>query len=164
VKVIDFVERLLDEQKRQSILINEIPPLRTPKDLPTAYIFDLDGVLCHIHRSPWDWTKIYTDTPIYSGIGLIDRLFETSRVFILTSRDEDSRLETEKWLKSNGVKYHELLMRNNDNAHSEVKKQLYQDHVEGKYNVLGIFEDRNSAVNMWRAEGLPAYQFGNGEW
>lgn len=35
-----------------------------------------------------------------------------------------------------------------------IKKELYEQHIKGKYNVLFVIDDRKKVVDMWRNEGL----------
>ena len=37
---------------------------------------------------------------------------------------------------------------------SIVKKELYEEHIKNRYEVLCVFDDRNQVVDMWREEGL----------
>ncbi|MGH7203736.1 MAG: AAA family ATPase, partial [Candidatus Levyibacteriota bacterium] len=45
-----------------------------------------------------------------------------------------------------------------------VKKELYETHISGKYEVLFVLDDRDQVVEMWRKDlGLPCFQvdYGN---
>ena len=47
---------------------------------------------------------------------------------------------------------------------SEVKKDVYEKEIKGRYNILFILEDRDRVVRMYREElGLPVWQvrYGN---
>lgn len=39
-----------------------------------------------------------------------------------------------------------------------VKKELYDNHIKGKYNVKYVFDDRSRVIDMWRKEGLRCLQ------
>ncbi len=60
----------------------------------------------------------------------------------------------------------ELYMRANKDQRSDfiVKKELYDAHIKGKYNVVAVFDDRPSVCNgLWRPLGLPLFQVGDGD-
>ena len=45
----------------------------------------------------------------------------------------------------------------------EVKKEIYEKNIEGKYHVIGVFDDRNRVVSMWREKlGLVCFQVSEG--
>ncbi len=45
---------------------------------------------------------------------------------------------------------------------SIVKRELFETHIRGSYNVHTVFDDRDSVVRMWRRIGLPAWQVAEG--
>ncbi len=45
----------------------------------------------------------------------------------------------------------------------DVKKEIYNENIKNKFNVLYVFDDRNSVVNIWRNEGLTCLQVANGD-
>ena len=80
--------------------------------LPTGiknYLIDIDGTICDDipNEEPERMltAKLYPD-----ALETLNRWFEEGHVMFFTSRTEDHRAVTEKWLKSNGFKYHSLLM------------------------------------------------------
>ena len=44
-----------------------------------------------------------------------------------------------------------------------VKREIYDNWIKDKYNVLAVFDDRNQCVDMWRGLGLTCLQvdYGN---
>lgn len=73
--------------------------------------------------------------------------------------------ETEKWLADNYIVYDQLVMRKADDQTKDsiIKQDFYNKYIKGKFNVLGIFDDRNQVVEMWRSLGLPCYQVAEGD-
>ena len=65
----------------------------------------------------------------------------------------------------NGVKFIDLLMRkdNDDRKDSIVKKEIYDNEILGKYNVLFVLDDRDQVVKLWRSLGLVCLQVANGD-
>lgn len=133
--------------------------------LPDCFIFDIDGTLAHMNgRSPYDYDKVHTDVvnPYVAGLYRLFLRFkgDGNNLIVLSGRDSDCRDVTEQWLKDQGFEYDALYMRPEGDKRKDsiVKKELYEAHIKGKYNVLGVFDDRNQVVDMWRAQGLTCFQ------
>lgn len=158
------------DQKRKMYIYKD-PLLIT--GLPKIVIFDLDGTLAHANgkRDYFDWYKCDRDD--------LDRVvYETylmhknagDRIFIITGRSEEARPSTEEWLDFYGIAYEQLLMRKKEHngkpdfrKDNIVKKEIYNDHIKGKFNVQVIYDDRQQVVNMWRSLGLKVYQVSKGD-
>lgn len=152
----------------------EPAPEYDPK-LPDAYIFDLDGTLAikHPSRDIYDASKAHLD---YVNTPVADVLFELTdcpsgaggavRIYC-TGRHEQDRAATEQWLETHfafdPIEGDLLLMRQSrGRADWKEKLDLYNEHIRGQYNVLGIWDDRNQVVEMWRSLGLQCYQVAPG--
>ena len=44
-----------------------------------------------------------------------------------------------------------------------MKEQLYRQHMEGKYNIKFVWDDRQLVVDMWRGLGLTVFQVDEGD-
>jgi hypothetical protein len=44
-----------------------------------------------------------------------------------------------------------------------MKEQLYRQHMEGKYNIKFVLDDRQLVVDMWRGLGLTVFQVDEGD-
>lgn len=136
------------------------------RGLPHAIICDIDGTLAHMKdRSPYDWSKVGSDTIEDVVADLIDN-YTGDEVLLVSGRDSVCRDITIKWLEDHNVEYDELLMRPEGNTEKDtiVKRKLYEDHIKGKYNVDFVLDDRNSVVRMWRDElGLKVLQVADGD-
>lgn len=87
------------------------------------------------------------------------------RDVILTSgRYEKYRTATMKWLDIHGIKYFALYMRRNGDIRKDyvVKKEMYDQHILGKYNVDVVYDDRDQVVRLWRDLGLTCFQVAPG--
>ena len=82
------------------------------------------------------------------------------KVIILSGRKSECEESTKEWLEKNHINYNELYMRADwDNREdSIIKRELYIEHIEGKYNVDFVLDDRNRVVRMWRELGLKCLQ------
>ncbi len=136
-------------------------------------IVDIDGTLAHIAdgRSPYDASRAMNDS-LDDAVSVITAMFYNHgyKVIILTGRDEEHREVTEEWLKANNVEYDELYTRLNTDVDEKgkqledsiVKERLFRTHVEPRFNVKFVLDDRNSVVNMWRRIGLKCLQVAPG--
>lgn len=134
------------------------------KTLLKAFIFDIDGTLAIMgNRSPFEWSKVGLDTlnkPVYD---VLWALLSNNEIIIVSGRDSVCRKETEKWLSDNKISYTELHMRpeGNNEKDSIIKKRIFDD-IKTRYNILGVFDDRNQVVEMWRSLGLTCFQVADG--
>ncbi len=143
-------------------------PEYNPK-LPSCFIFDIDGTLAKMNgRSPFDWSKVGTDLPNTWIVHLYKLLMskkDMHKLFIFSGRDGSCRLETEEWLLKKGIENDGLFMRPEGDSRKdvEIKKELYENYIKGKYNVVGVFDDRDQVVELWRSLGLTCLQvdYGN---
>jgi len=134
--------------------------------LPPAYIVDIDGTLALMKdRGPFDWDKVGSDELNEALFPIIEALAERgAHIILLSGRDGVCREETIKWLQLHDVDYDHLYMREAGNTEpdTKIKKELYEAHVKGKYNVYGVFDDRPCMVRMWRKMGFFCFDCGNG--
>lgn len=136
---------------------------------PDAYIFDIDGTLAHMDgkRSPYDYDKAVHDRLDLHVKLILDTLrFDSNKdIVIVSGRSEDSRHVTERWLLDNNVYYDALFMRaSGDNRKDDlVKYEIYRDHIHDNWEVLGVFDDRNQVIKMWREIGLKCFQVEDGD-
>ncbi len=139
-----------------------------------AYIFDIDGTLADcshrlglINGNIKYWEEFYgackDDQPIADVCSLaIDFIHYMKRdIIFLTGRPERVRRQTNEWLVDKlGAAGCSLYMRK-DGDHRpdyEVKREIYEQKIKDKYQILGVFEDRQQCVDMWRSLGLTCFQ------
>ena len=86
------------------------------------------------------------------------------RIIILSGRDEICRDLTEQWLDFYNIKFDDLFMRPKDDMSKDryIKKKIYEDEIQNKYNVLAIYEDRLSVLSLWYELGLFTYNVNQG--
>lgn len=133
--------------------------------LHPVYLVDIDGtVAIKGDRDIYDGSKAHLDTPNRDVVRVIHGLQKTHRIIYMTGRDAEHRKVTADWLDANGLIAHELHIRplGDKRKDSTVKHELFNSHIRGKYNVLGVFDDRNQVVEMWRAIGLTVFQVADG--
>lgn len=133
-----------------------------------AIIVDVDGTLAHIvnGRSPYDASRAMEDE-LDDAVSIITAMAYQNgyKVIILTGRSAEHKQVTIDWLEENGVPYDEIYTRESgDNTKDAiVKRDLYRRHVEPKYRVKFVLDDRNQVVDMWRELGLKCLQVQPGD-
>lgn len=138
-----------------------LDPVEFDPSLPMAAIVDIDGTLAlmdRAQRSPFEWHKVGLDElRIELAQTILALNAGGAHVLLLSGRDGQARKETEKWLEEFEVPYSELWMRAEGDMRPDtiVKKELFDEHVRGKFRVIGVWDDRPSVVRMWQAAGLP---------
>lgn len=138
------------------------------------FIVDIDGTIAHMsdERHPFDWDNVDLDLPNQNVIDLIQHIATGSAsVIFMSGRDEAARQKTEAWLRvvfphwffqfGNGA----LLMRSAGDMRKDyiVKRELFEAHIRDRFNVIGVFDDRDQVVHMWRKQlGLTVFQVAEG--
>lgn len=137
--------------------------------LPRAVLVDIDGTLAYrCDRSPFDWARVGEDTPNTPIIKLVRVLARTSNfhIIVMSGRDEICRPQTALWLDRYHVPFNALHMRRHKDKREDaiVKRELYEQHVHGRYTVRWVIDDRNQVVDMWRNQlGLTVLQCADGD-
>lgn len=137
--------------------------VNTEEERDEAIIVDVDGTLAHIvdGRSPYDASRAMNDE-LDDAVGVITGMAYSHgyKVIIMTGRSAEHRQVTEDWLELMGVPYDELYTRADGDTRKDsiVKEELYRTHVEKRFKVKFVLDDRNQVVDMWRAIGLKCLQ------
>jgi hypothetical protein len=139
------------------------PPVRDPQ-LQDCYLVDIDGTLAiNNTRNPFEWHRVDEDDLNSAVAALVEKLGRDTKIIVLSGRSSVCHDLTISWLKKHGIGYHDLFMRSADDSRADdiLKSELYYLHVRGKYNVLGVIDDRPKVCRMWRDLGLNVFQVGN---
>ena len=168
-KMYDSYKVLVDSFDFQPVKKIQNKPVLIPdffSKLESAVIFDIDGTLALMkNRGPYSWEKVFNDDVNQIVAEHIKFHKDAGRKIILMSgRDEICRKETQDWLEFYEISYDELHMRNKDDQRKDtiVKKELYQNYVEGKYNVLCVYDDRLSVCKAWSELGIFTFTVNQG--
>jgi predicted kinase len=122
-------------------------------------ICDLDGTLC-----------LFGDSNPYERNFLEDKLnrpiasiLKQRNVIITSGRNNKFRTQTEEWLRKNDIRYLEMFMRADGDVRKDsiVKREMYDNHIRGKYNVTFVLDDRPQVCRVWHELGLPLLKFGD---
>lgn len=136
----------------------------------SAWIVDIDGTLAlgcfgePGRRGPYDWNRVGEDDPNLPVIFLSNALAAFLDIVLVSGRDECCRGETEDWLARHHVSWSALHMRPNQDYRpdGEVKSEIYHRDIVPNWDVLGVLDDRDQVVEMWRGLGLLCCQVAPG--
>lgn len=156
------------------------------------YIFDLDGTLALIdHRRHFvegeskDWRSFYAacvdDEPNLPVIRTMQALRSGgAETWIWSGRSAEVRSQTVKWLCKHGCfgwptntlpawpfgAPERFRMRaEGDFTPDDVLKRQWLSEIEPPecHRLVGVFDDRDKVVRMWREAGVPCFQVAPGE-
>lgn len=148
----------------------EPAPYVANRDLPAAYIVDIDGTVAlnNGHRGHYDYDeRVLNDEPNWPVIRVVRRLGTVSRIVFVSGREDRCREWTMKWLMENFGFYYApaLFMRPTGDHRPDyvIKAEIFDAEIRDNYNVLGVFDDRDRVVATWRKMGLTVFQVAPGD-
>lgn len=142
-------------------------------------ICDIDGTIAHIKnksRTHFQMHKVDEDELDDIVFTMVNALAKANNaeIIFLTGRTSDCFSKTVKWLDNNYAEYgyvsrtdnsvtktweagdyHIYSRLNGDNRKDFIiKKELYDTFIDGRYEVLAVFDDRPVCVDLWNDLGL----------
>lgn len=140
------------------------------EDLPPAWMVDIDGTLARMNgRGPFEWHRVGEDELVEGVALMVDAIRSPhehgNKIVVVSGRDAICRSQTEEWLNRHGVVYDDLFMRaeGDNRKDSIVKNEIFWRDIAPKYRVLGVLDDRDQVVDMWRSMGLFCAQVARGD-
>lgn len=139
------------------------------KRRPQVWLFDVDGTLALMgDRSPYDMRSVSIDVPHHPVVMAAQALKahpDVDALLVISGRDESARRATEAWLTFNEIPFDRLLLRRQGDQRADdvVKAELYDDFISPHFEVIGVVDDRQAVVKMWRARGLVCFQVAEGD-
>lgn len=151
--------------------------------LKDCIIVDLDGTIAN-NTGVRHWNNfndVYLDDTNDHILTIINVLLNPHafEIFFFSGREGTEKCleETRRWIVDKVVERYyyirssihqhglNLVMRQAKDYRKDsiVKKEMFDAYIEGKYNVLAVFDDRNQVVDMWRELGLPTLQCNKGD-
>lgn len=132
-----------------------------------AFLFDVDGTLAKKgDRGYYDWQRVDVDHPIDDVIEMSQILRRAGYAIVVVSgRDGACGQLTFDWLNKQGVPFCALVTRQarDQRKDSIIKTEIYNECIVPRWDVQGVFDDRNQVVDTWRALGLRCYQVAPGD-
>jgi len=137
-------------------------------ELPAAVLVDIDGTVALMgDRSPYAWDRVGSDLPNPAVITAVRAMHAAGNAIVFCSgRDAVCRPETEAWLDLYvGVRYEALFMRPEGDGRKDavVKREIFDREIRDSWRIVGVFDDRQQVVRMWRALGLTVFQVAEGD-
>jgi len=131
-----------------------------------AVIFDMDGTLAHMRRrGPFDWMRVDEDDcdEIVREI-LLDHKKAGKTIIILTGRDGTALDKTKEWLEFYKIPYDYIFIRKAGDYRKDsiIKKEIYDNELKDKFNILCVYDDRQKVCDMWRSIGIKCCQVEEG--
>jgi len=147
------------------------------------YIFDIDGTLAdlshrlhYIQQKPADWRSFFAgcpdDKPIVDMVYLARLIERAGHVVVYVSgRSDECREATRDWLKKHDLPApaRKIYMRKagdhrqDSQVKAELLDELIADFPPSHHQIIGVFEDRQQVVDMYRAKGLRVFQVAEGK-
>lgn len=139
-----------------------------PRDpsLLDCILVDLDGTLALIKdRNPYDASTCENDEVNQAVAKVIKGVAMEYKVFFMSGRSDKYREQTERWLANNALQFGPVYMRKEGDFRKDsiVKKELFDEHIRGKYNVSFVMDDRTQIVKLWRELGIICFQVADGD-
>ena len=131
---------------------------------PTCVVVDMDSTLCfNTTKRPWFGEGaaegMKNDVPNSNVCDIIWHLQQAYPIVLATGRDTSQEEVTKQWLLDHEINVSEFYFRTKGDYRKgvEVKREQIEKIME-KYNILVIFEDCESIVQMYREMGLSVLQ------
>ena len=137
-------------------------------ELEDAILVDIDGTIAiKGDRNIYDYTDVKVDTVNEPVKLILDSLYEFYphlQVIFCSGRDDSCMDDTLEWLDENFIKHDYLFMRKTGDKRKDaiIKKEIYDEHIKDKFNVLFSLDDRGQVVDLWRSLGIPCLQVADG--
>ena len=141
----------------QSLRLKNV--LEQDHSLPHCILVDLDGTLAlnYAGRSFYGVSDAMKDDVFNESLR---PLLENKKLLIISSRDEDCREITEKWLSDNNVKFERLFLRNSIDTSlpAEYKKTAFKTLIKDNYYIEYVLDDDLECIKMFKGLGLTTLQ------
>jgi predicted kinase len=148
--------------------------------LITTINCDMDGTISLLNgRSPYDASNCDRDLPNMPVVECVKGMYaylvarataegknpQDVKILFTSGREEKYREQTEKFLAKYipGIPY-ELYMRKTGDLRKDsiIKREIFDNEIRGKWNILFVLDDRNQVVDEWRSIGLACFQVNPG--
>jgi predicted kinase len=175
IKRVNSVGESVIKKMYRDYIAPKIEPRKYNKDLSDVIICDLDGTLCLFgDDNPYE-RDFLKDEVIIAVLDVLNRYIDDPKVKIMfiSGRNDRFRDVTIEWLKNNILSFEKyfvngkiaLDMRKDGDVRKDsmIKKEMFMNNIDNKYNVLFVLDDRQQVVDLWRNElGLTVFQVAEG--
>jgi hypothetical protein len=143
------------------------------EQLRKAILVDIDGTVATHYdengnqtREHHDYKLVGTDLPVQPIIDLVAMYEDRGyHIIVMSGRMDHCREETIQWLINHNIEFDELFMRKFKDFRPDdvVKSELFDECVEGIFDIEIVLDDRDRVVRMWRDRGLRVLQVADGD-
>jgi len=136
--------------------------------MKTAIIVDLDGTLFFVgDRSYFDARYADKTDRVNLPVAEVVKLFKENgyKIIFISGSYDDAREARKNQLKNTfgwiDTKDYDLYLRKVGDYRKDTifKEEVYKNHVEGRYKILFVLEDRNRMVDFYRNDlKIPCFQ------
>lgn len=153
------IRQMWERYIRPTLVVEQDP------NLPHCILVDVDGTLAHMQgRHPYDWKRVKEDVVDDTVRELVEMYSNYYHIIVLTGRDGVCYKDSQEWLELNRIPFDKFYSRaEGDNRPDHIiKRELYDEHIAGKYYVRAFIDDRQQVVDMWRDMGFKVFQVADG--
>lgn len=140
-------------------------PYKAPEGAPTCVIVDIDGTLAHMDgkRGTFEWDKVGQDSCDQVVKRIVDEFSSDNEIIVMSGRDGICYDLTKQWLDDHDIYYDRLVMRKAGDMRKDyiVKRELFDEHIRGKYAVTVVVDDRKQVIREWHRIGLKVIAVGD---
>lgn len=140
-------------------------PYKAPEGAEKCIIVDIDGTLAHMDgkRGPFDWSRVGGDSCDQVVKHIVESFASTHEIIVMSGRDGVCYDITKQWLDDNDVYYDRLVMRAAGDMRKDylVKRELFDEHVRGKFEVTAVIDDRPQVCREWYRLSLKVIAVGD---
>lgn len=145
----------------------EVKSYEYSNDLPSCIICDLDGTLSLYFSDKSPYNRDFENDDINIALRNILLQYNHNHLFFFSGRNGKFKDQTIQFLDRCGFsdKYYTLIMRDEKDMRrdSEVKLQMFDENIRGKYNVNCVFDDRLQVIEeVWNLLGVFVFNCNQG--
>lgn len=135
------------------------------------YLSDIDGTVAIMGggRGPFDWARVGEDLPNVPVIRVLQALNRVGHTIIFISGRMAQCCElTNRWLEQNIGNWAEItayhMRADGDFRPDQIVKREIHDRIVEEFGepVMGVFDDRDKVVRMWRDMEITCFQVADG--
>lgn len=137
-------------------------------ELSTAIVVDVDGTLAdHTGiRGHHDYDRVGEDRVVAHIARLVQNISDLYPILIVSGRPDAVEKDTIDWLNRHFIPFDDIYMRKTGDRRSDtiIKREIFDEHIDGKWNVEFVLDDRDRVVDMWRKDlNIPVLQVNYGD-
>jgi hypothetical protein len=149
-------------------------PYTPPAGGIPAVIVDIDGTVAHkTGRGIHDYDRVLEDAPDPRTVRLVNLLSliedGQAEIVFVSGRPDRCEAGTRAWLDLHfpelAATGYQLYMRKDGDYRPDyiVKRELFDAHIRGLYDVIAAIDDRLQVVNLWRHMGILCLDVAGGD-